>query len=170
MLIDSGLHAANAAKTASLLGVSLICGRLATGIAIDRFFAPRVATILMAVSSAGFAVLAFGSSSLVPFAAVFVGISFGAEIDLVVFLVSRYFSTTVYGRIFGMLYGVVLVGPAISPALYGFLRDVSTNYVGRSRCLRCCLPSARFYLQHFQGLLHRCRKRTDNRPYRRMPN
>jgi len=128
MLIDSGLPPANAAKIASLLGISLICGRLLTGIAVDRFFAPRIAMVIMAVSSAGFALLTFGGPSLVPLAGVIVGISFGAEIDLVVYLVSRYFQTAIYGRIFGLLYGAVLFALGIAPLLYGAVRDAAGNY------------------------------------------
>src|SRR5262249_34315684 len=67
MLIDAGYPAPRAAQMASLLGLSLVTGRLLTGIAMDYVFAPRLAVVLMVVSAAGFATLALGGGELLTY-------------------------------------------------------------------------------------------------------
>jgi MFS family permease len=129
MLLDVGYAPKQAGEMTSLLGVSLIAGRVLTGVAIDRLFAPHVAAGLMGASAAGFLLLWFdGASHLLPFASVLVGMSLGAEIDLIAYLASRYFLATHYGRIFGLLYSTFLVGVAISPVIFAWLRDAVGTY------------------------------------------
>ncbi|HVV46969.1 MAG TPA: MFS transporter, partial [Bryobacteraceae bacterium] len=50
MLTDRGVSASGAALAASSMGVTAMAGRMLTGWLIDRFFAPRVALILMLVA------------------------------------------------------------------------------------------------------------------------
>ena len=128
MLIDAGYVPALAARTASLLGLSLIGGRLLTGILIDRIFAPFIAVLLMSISAIGFVALSIGGPELLPYAALLVGLSFGSEIDLIVYLVSRYFPAALYGRIFGLLYAATMVGLAVSPVVYAQLHVATGHY------------------------------------------
>ena len=128
MLVDAGYPAQTAAQMASLLGLSLVTGRLLTGIAMDYVFAPRLAVVLMAISAGGFVALGLGDSALLPYVAVFVGMSLGAEIDLIVFLASRYFAPQHFGRTFGLLYSTFLVGVALSPPVYALLHEAEGSY------------------------------------------
>lgn len=129
LLTDQGIDPASAAMMASGIGVSLIVGRLATGVLIDRFFAPHVAAIVMVVSSIGFAAFAFGGTSFALLGAIAAGFSFGAEIDLIGYLTARYFGLRAYGRIYGVLYATALAGTALSPLLYGTVHDTSGSYM-----------------------------------------
>ena len=52
----------------------------------------------------------------------------GAEVDLVSYLAAKYFGMKHYGRIFGMLYSLLVLGAAISPILVGFSWDLTGNY------------------------------------------
>jgi MFS family permease len=129
MLLDVGYSPTQAGEMTSLLGLSLIAGRVLTGVAIDRVFAPRVAAALMGTSAAGFLLLSLNAvPQLLPFTSVLVGMSLGAEIDLIAYLTSRYFPATHYGRIFGLLYSTFLVGVAISPMIFAWLRDAAGSY------------------------------------------
>lgn len=128
LLLDVKLPPARAAALASLVGIFLIVGRLAAGVLFDVAFAPRVAAILMAASAAGLAGLALGGADFAIVGALAIGLSFGAEMDLVGYLCARYFGTRHYGRIYGLLYTVVLAGTSLSPLLYGTLRDHSGSY------------------------------------------
>jgi MFS family permease len=128
MLIDTGYTGYQAAQTASLIGLSLIAGRFLTGIAVDHFFAPRVAFILMATSASGFVLLYATGSSFLQYAAALLGISFGAEIDLIAYLTSRYFPSNAYGRMFGILYSGTMLGMAVSPLVYARIRELTGHY------------------------------------------
>jgi MFS family permease len=56
------------------------------------------------------------------------GFAAGAESDLIAFLAGRYFGMARYGRIYGLLYLPFGVGSAISPAIYGAVRDRTGSY------------------------------------------
>jgi predicted MFS family arabinose efflux permease len=128
MLIDTGYPLPRATEMASLIGASLIVSRLLTGVALDRIFAPRIAVAMMGLSAVGFFLLPFGGAAAIPYVAVLIGMSLGTELDLLVYLTSRYFPADVYGRAFGLLYASFLVGAAISPVIYAQLRETAGDY------------------------------------------
>jgi MFS family permease len=128
MLIDIGFAPARAGQMAGLLGLSLVSARLLVGIVIDYVFAPWVATLMMAVSAAGFLGLALGGADLLPFAAVFVGLSLGAEVDFIVYLASRYFPAQQFSRAYGCLYSAFLMAVSVSPVIYAGFRETMGSY------------------------------------------
>ena len=69
----------------------------------------------------------FGPSAAI-FGAVAVGLSIGAELDLIGYFTARYYGLKAYGRIYGILYAVVLVGSALSPVVYGLAVDMTHSY------------------------------------------
>lgn len=128
LLTDQGLTPAAAAGLAGAIGLCIIFGRVSTGLLIDRVFAPNVAAGLMAVSAAGFLVLALGGAQMALVGALAVGLSFGAEVDLIGYLGSRYFGLRAYGKIYGLLYAACLGGTALSPWAYGWVVDRTGSY------------------------------------------
>jgi MFS family permease len=128
-----GLHGFSAEVAASVLGVvaiGILVGRLLVGFLFDRFWAPGIACpalILPAIacwllmgSDAHLSHL-LGGGFLLGFAA-------GTESDVIAFLTARYFGMAHYGRIYGILYMPFAIGSAISPILYGSVRDATGNY------------------------------------------
>ncbi|HET6971634.1 MAG TPA: MFS transporter [Phenylobacterium sp.] len=128
LLTDQGLTPAAAAGLASAIGLCIIFGRLSTGLMIDRIFAPKVAAGLMTLSAVGFLVLALGGARMALVGALAVGLSFGAEVDLIGYLGSRYFGLKAYGKIYGLLYAACLAGTALSPWAYGWVVDHTGSY------------------------------------------
>ncbi len=61
-------------------------------------------------------------------AAFLLGFAAGAESDLIAFLSARYFGMAHFGRIYGMLYMPFGLFSAISPLLYGLVRDRTGSY------------------------------------------
>jgi MFS family permease len=128
MLIDAGYAPSRAGQMASLVGLSLVSARLLVGIVLDFAFAPKLATFLMAVSAAGFLGLAVADKALLPWAAILTGISLGAEVDLIVYLASRYFPQSYFGRAYSLLYAAFLIAVAFSPVIYAQFREWSDEY------------------------------------------
>lgn len=128
MLVSLEIDAAAAGNIAAVLGVSVMVGRLVAGFLIDRFHAPNVASVLFGMSSLGLLMFLLGGANYSILAAVAIGISMGAEVDLIGYLVSRYFGLSMYGSIYGILYAVFLVGASLSPLLLGYLFDVNGGY------------------------------------------
>lgn len=138
LLRDRGLSAQQAASVFSSFGVSLILGRVVVGYLVDRFWAPGVAALALALPAIG-CVLFYTAGSdvaLLVAATMMIGIGSGAEFDIAAFLVARYFGMREYGRLFGVHLGLVTAGAAASPLLFALLYRSSGSY---SAMLACCL-------------------------------
>ena len=130
MLSDRGMSSANAALVMSTLGISVVVARVIIGYIIDRFFAPFVAAICFLVAVIGVSLLAIGAiDSLAFLAAVFIGFSMGAEIDMLAFLTGRYFGVENFGRIYGILFTSFLIGTSVGPVAYGMAYESMGSYV-----------------------------------------
>lgn len=127
------LHGFSAEVAASVLGVvavGILSGRLIVGFLFDRFWAPGVAFPAL-LSPAVACWLLMGTSTnleLVLFGAFLLGFAAGAESDVIAFLAAKYFGMAHYGKIYGVLYMPFGIGSAISPILYGLVRDSTGSY------------------------------------------
>ncbi len=128
MLVDTGLTLKEAGKYAATIGVAVIIGRISIGLLIDRFFAPRIACIVFLLAALALVTFAAQGQNMAFFAALAIGITMGAEVDLISFLTSRYFRLENYGRVYGGLYSIFIIGAAVSPVLMGVLFDVYGTY------------------------------------------
>ena len=128
MMTDYGMTRAEAAQIASLVGLSVLIGRIGTGILIDRFFAPRVALIMVLCAALGYMALLLGGGSLAFVTAIAVGFTVGAEIDFIGYLAARYFGMKNYGVIYGALYGITISGIGLAPLLTGIMYDYFGDY------------------------------------------
>jgi len=128
LLADAGVSPATAGAIASTGGLALIVGRVLTGWLIDRAFAPHVAAGMMAISAGCLAAMGLVGAPAGWLGAVAIGLSIGAELDLIGYLTARYFGLRAYGRIYGLLYAAVLVGSAASPLAYGRIADLTGGY------------------------------------------
>jgi len=128
MLLDARWPRVAIAPLASLMGASVIVSRLLTGWAVDRFPGARVAMVMMGLGLVGFLVLWSGGATFLPGMAVVVGLTLGAELDLVAYLTSRHLPKAQYGRAFGVLFFAFQLGLALSPALYAAIHDTTGAY------------------------------------------
>ncbi|MFC9556081.1 MFS transporter [Rhodococcus sp. NPDC056960] len=130
MLTDTGMTPAAAAGIAGLIGLGVIAGRLCIGFLVDRFFAPLVAAPLFLTTALGCLLIIWGGPALAPLAAVMIGISFGAEADLIAFFCGNYFGLRSYGFLYGLIYSVFAIAVSIGPIWVGAFFDRSGNYLG----------------------------------------
>jgi len=128
LLQDSGMSPAEAGSIASILGVSVLVGRLAIGFAVDNFFAPYVTAITFSAVALGCLTLGFGGTGFALLAAITIGFGVGAEVDLIGYYTARYFGLKNYATIYGAQYSIFVLGAGISPILVGKIWDVTGNY------------------------------------------
>jgi MFS family permease len=129
MLSDRGMSSGDAAFAASLVGLTILLVRVPIGYFMDRFFAPRVAQCCFLISTVGVAMFAAGASDFSAYiAAILVGFSIGAEIDLLAFFSGRYFGLRNYGEVFGMLFSSMMLGVSLGPPSFGFCYDLTGDY------------------------------------------
>ena len=99
LLAGRGMSTAVAAGLLSAVGLSSWGGRVLVGWLLDKFFAPYVAFCTFICGAIGALLLVYGASISMAFAgAVMIGVCMGAEQDLAMYLVSRYFPLSVYSK------------------------------------------------------------------------
>jgi MFS transporter, OFA family, oxalate/formate antiporter len=128
MLTDAGIDLARAAWIQGVLGIAVIVGRLAIGLLVDHFFAPRLAALTLSLTALGMLLLATAGTALSVPAAFAIGFALGAEVDLIGYLTARYFGLTWYGRLYGALYGAFVLGTGLSPVLIAGLQAIHGSY------------------------------------------
>lgn len=116
--------------TIAVVAIGILLGRLLVGFLFDRMWAPGVAFVSLLLPALGCFVLMGQTDSLglVRAGAFLLGFAAGAESDVIAFMAARYFGMAHYGRIYGFLYMVFGLGSAVSPVLYGSVRDATGNY------------------------------------------
>ena len=130
MLRDRGMSPGSAALVQSTLGMAVVASRVAIGYTMDRFFAPYVAVVCFLLSIIGIGLLATGSIGAVAFmAAAFIGISMGAEIDMLAFLTGRYFGVENFGQVYGILFTSFLIGTSLGPVGYAMAYESLGTYI-----------------------------------------
>ncbi len=128
-----GLHGFSAQVGASVLGIvalGILSGRLIVGFLFDRFWAPGIAfpALLLPALACWLLMGTESSLAMVMTGALLLGFAAGAEADVIAYLAAKYFGMAHYGRIYGVLYMPFGIGSAISPIIYGYVRDQTGGY------------------------------------------
>lgn len=127
------LHGFSANVAANVLGVvatGILVGRLLVGYLFDRLWAPGVAFVALLLPAISCWLLLGTAASFahVAIAGFFLGIAAGTESDVIAFLAAKYFGMAHYGHIYGVLYMPFAIGAAVSPIVYGAVRDQTGGY------------------------------------------
>lgn len=126
---DKGFSRDMAARAASMAGIGLISGRLVTGIMLDRVHAPYVACFFFLVGACGLFLLSETSSyPLMLGASVMIGLTIGAEGDLISYLTRSYFGMRAFGTLYGISFAGYALGGVIGPVVVGRFFDLHKNY------------------------------------------
>ena len=125
MLMENGLTTKTAASVVSIYAAGTIIGRIGCGLALDRYPTHLVTAISMGFPAIGYFLLAtdLNTMPMVVGAMFLVGISVGAESDLLSFLVARYFKLRIYNTTLSLLFVCSFAGSACGAlAISGTLR------------------------------------------------
>jgi MFS family permease len=140
MLADRGIPLPQAAEALGLLGVAIIGGRLTVGWLVDRVAAHYVAAAYIVLPT--LACLLLAEHGAAGPAVVLVGLSAGAEVDLLAFLISRYFGLLHYARIYGCALSTFSAGVGLGPLLAARIYDASGGYAGALYGFAACAAVA----------------------------
>lgn len=129
LIEDRGI--ANAAAIAGVMGFAIVVGRLGTGALLDRINPPAVAGITLSMPVIAVIVLALCGDHIVAIylAVILLGLSAGAEIDLLSFFIGRYFGLKSYGKIYGALFSMFSLGNGIGAPALGWSFDKYGDYI-----------------------------------------
>lgn len=132
MMGQKGFDTRDAVVLASLIGYSVVVGRLAGGYLLDHFWAPAVAAIILSLPSVAVFMLAQSdlTFAMTAVAICILGLAAGVEYDLMAYIVSRYFGMANYASIYGFLYGFFALGAGLAPPIFAWAFDTAGNYDG----------------------------------------
>ena len=125
LLLANGVSGAGAAAMLMAVNIGMLAGRFLTGIALDRLRPYVVSFVMLATPSIGLFIFAssFDAPALLTFAMFCIGFAFGAEGDLVAFIVARQFGVKVYGSVMGLITFAMSLSTASGALLLGYVLD-----------------------------------------------
>lgn len=130
IMTSEGLDRKSIASIASVMGITVIIGRLGVGALVDRFWAPAVACVFFTLPVISIYLLltidVTNTSAII--IAIFIGLAAGAELDMLAYLTGRYFGPRHYPAIFGGIFAAFTVGSGISPPLWGASSQANNGY------------------------------------------
>ena len=130
ILTDRGADPLRAAGIASLVGFSSIAGRLVTGMLLDRFRGSWVGAGAFMLPALGSLLLLFSGNAFLPqaVAAVLIGLTLGAEVDVIVYLTTKHFGLKNFGALYGGLLAALSIGTATGPLTASAVFDHHGSY------------------------------------------
>jgi MFS family permease len=128
MLSDRGIPAETAALGSSLMGAAVLFGRVGTGYLLDRLFAPHVAAVFFGGAALGIGLLWLGRTPVAFAGGFLVGLGLGAEVDLIAYLIGRYFGLRAFGRIYSSAFAAFALAGALGPLIMGASFDRTGSY------------------------------------------
>ncbi len=155
-----GVAAADAGFILSLFALATFVGRIIIGFCFDRFAAARVIALALLLAAVGAVSLMRGA----PTGTLYIGVMAvalvqGAEADINSYFVSRLFAFRLYGRAYGLVQAVSMLGTAMGLIGFGYIYDGFGSYdlaIGLSSMLM--LVAAGIFL-----ILHRYMRVPDTR-------
>jgi MFS family permease len=129
LFADRGATAEDAAIATSVVGFALLVGRIASGYFLDRYFGGTVALVICVGAAVGIALLGTGGHGGLALAgASLVGLGMGAEVDLIAFLMSRYFGLRSLGATVGFAFAGFVIAGGVGPLVMGVAFDRTGSY------------------------------------------
>jgi len=130
ILGSKGFGTSDAVVLASVVGYSVVIGRLLGGYLIDKLWAPGVTFVIFVIPVIACYLFRLPdlSYSMAMLAVAIIGLSAGVEFDVMAFLVSKYFGMKNYSAIYGALYGFFAIGAGFGPWIFGKSFTMTGSY------------------------------------------
>jgi len=131
MLSQHGLNPRDVALTASLLGVSSVIGRFILGSLLDYLRGSYIAFASLLAAAAGMFLLTHASTFSAAAPAAFIaGLGAGCELDLIPYMLRRYFGLRSFSTLYGLVYTGFAIAGATAPLIVGRIYDATGSYNG----------------------------------------
>ncbi len=130
MLSQHGLPLRQVAFTASILGASSLLGRFAMGWLLDYVRGSWIAVGSLLAAGLGMLLLGHARSfSASAPAALVAGLGGGCELDLIPYMLRRYFGLRSFSTLYGLIYSAFAVAGALAPLILGRAWDLTGSYM-----------------------------------------
>lgn len=125
---DSGMAATDAGALAFWIGIFAIAGRLGTGLLLDRARASLVGAAIFGLPIAACLSFLFLGPAGAFLSAALIGLTVGAEVDVIVYLATRHFGLKAFGALYGGLLVALSIGTATGPLAAAATYDRTGSY------------------------------------------
>jgi predicted MFS family arabinose efflux permease len=130
ILTSAGLSRDKAALLAGSFGLFAVVGKICYGLLVNRFPGQFIAAamVVLPVISCGLLMTPNPSAATCLIAISLVGVSSGAQLQLLVYLTTRHFGMRSFGAIFGFISWSMTIASALGPVLAGRIYDKTGDY------------------------------------------
>jgi MFS family permease len=127
---ETGVGRTTAVEIAALAGVAGIAGKLLVGWLLDRTRGSVVPFTSAALPALGYFLLLnrLDSVPALMFGVAVIGFSAGAVLQATTYLISRYGGLKCFGKIYGTISSMMMLGTSLGPLLAGRVHDVTGSY------------------------------------------
>lgn len=151
ILSQTGLDRASAAGIAATAGLAGIAGKIITGWLLDRVQGNVVPVSSFALAAVGHALLlnTLGSIPALTFGVMVLGYTSGAGLQVTTYLITRYGGMRHYGKIYGTIGSMLMLGTSLGPWIAGLIHDMTGSY---QLLIMLAIPSMVMASTLFMGL------------------
>lgn len=130
MLVEHGISSTAMGYMVSVFAAGVLAGRFIAGLALDRWPTYLVAAICMGVPCTGMFIMASPTDSvpLLGAAVLILGLSYGAEADILAYVTARYFPLEIYSSVLGLLMPTAGLAIAIGSGLLAWTLTFSDSF------------------------------------------
>lgn len=125
---DGGMEATTAGALAFWIGIFAIVGRLGTGFLLDRLRANLVGAGIFGLPILACLSFLFLGPEGAFLSAALIGLTVGAEVDVIVYLATRHFGLKAFGALYGGLLVALSLGTALGPLAANKVYDATGSY------------------------------------------
>lgn len=129
LLIDGGATPQQAAFVQAVFGLAVLIGRFLTGVLLDYVSAKRLMSAVCIGGAAACLIYAMGPAGAVVYlCAILIGMVYGAEFDVLSYIIKRSFGLASFGRVYGTIFAVFQLGAALGATLLPLSRTQFQSY------------------------------------------
>lgn len=129
LLIDGGSTPQQAAFVQAVFGLAVLIGRFLTGVLLDYVSAKRLMSVVCIGGAAACLLYAMGpAGAIVYLCAILIGMVYGAEFDVLSYIIKRSFGLASFGRVYGTIFAVFQLGAALGATLLPLSRTQFQSY------------------------------------------
>ena len=130
LMLANGISGEGAGVMLAAMSIGMLAGRFVAGVSLDRFRADIVSFVTLGLPSIGLFIIAssWDTPAILTFSVFCIGFSFGAEGDIVGFLVARHFGVRIYSSVMGLLTFATSFSTASGALLLGITMDKTGGY------------------------------------------